>query len=99
VSYMRVELDTCGVAPLVDDSPGPDSQQSHGSSNPDSEFGQVRWDFSRNAWAYTTRGEKLLYVRPEDLRPEELPEGSQLSYEDRKALAYNKAKALALGDE
>ena len=96
LSYLRVELDTCGVAPVIDDFSSPSSQRSIESSSQDSEYGQVRWDFSRSAWAYTTLGEKVLYLRPEDLRPEELPAGSQLSYEDKKNVAFDKAKELAL---
>ena len=100
-SYMRVELDTCGVPPCFDDTDHASSKSSSESGSPANKPAGIRWDFSRNAWSFGCEGgDNSHFVSPEDLRPEDIPaeKGSmqQLSYEEKKALAYERACMLAL---
>ena len=105
-SYMRVELDTCGVPPVSDDTSDTISPSTD-SPSPESPGPRIRWDFSRDAWPFTPCGKQTLhFLGPHDLEPADtsfwssLSEGDfeRLSYVEKKAFAYDKARRLALGD-
>ena len=109
-SYLGVELDTCGVPPVSDDTNDTMSSSTDSPSpeSPGPRTGpRMRWDFSRDVWSFTPRGKQTLhFVGLDDLELADtsscssLSEGDfeRLSYVEKKAFAYEKARRLTLGD-
>jgi len=108
-SYMRVELETCGVTPTADFDSQPSSlDDDHGDGLDVARPTCIKWDFERLAWSFMQNGQMpLRYCGPGDLMPsdipaDQLPAGAlardvfdSLSYSDKKSLAYDTATRLA----
>ena len=108
-SYMRAELDTCGVPPLNENDSELASDHVERQSLIHSQVPYVGWDFSREAWAISRPGQAPLFFALNDLQPHDIPSDhgalgsssaqayfSTLSYEAKKELAREAALRLAM---
>ena len=97
VCYMRVELDTMGVAPLDEDDDHEPARDDSGDHNPDSQMPRVRWDFERHAWEITKPGEAPTFFGIQDIQASDIPadHGASSVHAYLQTLSYEAKKELA----
>ena len=100
LSYMRVEMDTCGVPPLQDQTDSPLESSIDDNKSPKKADPEVRWNFSRQAWEVTKPDENPVFFAPEDVEPQScLADHTVLMdetlYEAKKRKAYEMALIMA----
>ena len=108
-TYMRVELDTCGVPPpvepCVDDSDDQstliDSQSSSASPQPSP---IIRWNFFQNGWTFLRPGaDTETFVAVSDVSHNDIGitpvEFKKLPYTEKKSAAYEKARRMVVAPD
>ena len=97
VSYMRVELDTLGVAPLDETDDSQPISDAGDSQSPAIQVQSHRWDFPREAWAIESPGQQTIFFGIAELTADDIPvdHGASSMQAYLQTLGYDEKKELA----